>query len=229
MNPFVNKRSAFLAFCVLIFLGIGSAFGHWLPIGSWRYEMTVVVETPEGIKTGSAVREISNAAPLLDLPDAGNPARINGEAVVVDLGERGLLFALISDKSDSEFYQAFPCPKGPPTKPDCIRYYKNLGSGLEATLDPTRHPGYPKFVRFRKSDDARTVQVFDRHELEEIYGQGVALTSIRIQTTKDRVTWRIDERLPLFREEDGFHAWYKSLKYGDRRQVNRSMFLRRNQ
>jgi hypothetical protein len=26
--------------------------------GSWRYKMTVEVETPEGLKTGSAVREV---------------------------------------------------------------------------------------------------------------------------------------------------------------------------
>jgi len=48
--------------------------------GTWRYKMTVVVETPEGIKSGSAVREVSNSTPWLglDLPEAGNPAEVSG-------------------------------------------------------------------------------------------------------------------------------------------------------
>ena len=58
--------------------------------------MTITVDTPEGVKTGSAVHEISNSKGLFGFPDAGNPADIEGEAVVVDLGERGVLFALIS-------------------------------------------------------------------------------------------------------------------------------------
>ena len=48
-------------FLVVLAVLYGSAKLIWrqaYPSGSWRYKMTVVVQTPEGIKTGSAVREV---------------------------------------------------------------------------------------------------------------------------------------------------------------------------
>jgi len=46
---------------------------------SWRYKITVTVETPEGEVSGSAVREMSNSKPIIDLPDVGNPATCAGK------------------------------------------------------------------------------------------------------------------------------------------------------
>jgi len=67
--------------------------------GTWRYRVTVEIETPEGIKSGSAVRELSVGTPLINLPDAGNPGRIRGEAVVIDLGVIGKVFSLLPSQS----------------------------------------------------------------------------------------------------------------------------------
>ena len=98
MNKSIQKifKSKKLIALILI-LAISLPIKYWyFPAGSWRYEVTITVDTPEGVKTGSAVHEISNSKGLFGFPDAGNPADIEGEAVVVDLGERGVLFALIS-------------------------------------------------------------------------------------------------------------------------------------
>src|SRR6218665_2890440 len=69
-----------------------------------RYKMTVTVETPEGIKTGSAVREAGRYTEPSILPDQGGVFYrvIGGEAVVVDLAERGVLFALIDDSREAK-------------------------------------------------------------------------------------------------------------------------------
>ena len=46
---------------LLAVVGVGYvACAEMFPSGTWRYKMTVTVETPEGIKTGSAVREVVN-------------------------------------------------------------------------------------------------------------------------------------------------------------------------
>ncbi len=173
---------------------------------SWRYKMTVEIETPEGIKAGSAVREIRNSSPLVRLPDVGNAAGVRGEAVVVDLGERGVLFALISHHSDNEFYNAFPVPGNRigngGSSPDGIKYYASLPIGTKGVLKPEYFPGYPKLVTFTDMDDPKSVtlaQTWTRNDkglyglqedrMEELFGQGVKLKGITLEITDEPVTW----------------------------------------
>ena len=113
---------------------MGLAWYWYYPAGSWRYEVTITVDTPEGVKTGSAIHEISNSKGLFGFPDAGNPADIKGEAVVVDLGERGVLFGLISQGLTRTFYQMFPVPMGHGgSTREGIRYYRNIEAGLNTS------------------------------------------------------------------------------------------------
>jgi hypothetical protein len=182
--------------------------------GTWRYRITVVVDTPEGPVSGSAVRELSNMERLFYWPHGGNPADIRGEAVVVDLGARGLLFALISDLSEDAFYQAFPVPDGHgATTTEGIRYYKSLGIGHRAVLDPNDFPGYPRMVTFDDLSDPMSVRLVyglpDRKwthspsrtdAFETVFGAGVRLNEVVLETTNDPVTWRIHEILPWLDE-----------------------------
>ena len=136
MNKSIQKifKSKKLIALILI-LAISLPIKYWyFPAGSWRYEVTITVDTPEGVKTGSAVHEISNSKGLFGFPDAGNPADIEGEAVVVDLGERGVLFALISQGLTRTFYQIFPVPMGHGgSTREGIRYYRNIEAGLNTS------------------------------------------------------------------------------------------------
>ncbi len=184
------------------------AMGDLYVSGTWRYKMTVVVETPEGTKTGSAVREVSNSASsvkLIDLPQATNPAKVRGEAVVVDLGKRGVLFALISEKSDDEFYQAFPVPKGAPATADGIKYYNSLKIGSKAVIDPTVYPGYPTLITLTDIKDIKSVKELMQWEwidgkypvryrlkednFEKFFGKGVMLKEISIEIVDEPLTW----------------------------------------
>lgn len=89
------KAGSFLLFLAILTVAVMSAVTFAMSEqksmqATWRYKMTVTVETPEGIKTGSAVREISNSLQGNNWPDVGNPAGVRGEAVVVDLSKRGV-------------------------------------------------------------------------------------------------------------------------------------------
>jgi hypothetical protein len=78
---------------------------------TWRYKITIEIETPEGIKTGSAVREVrawKNAAKIINPDVAPIEYEVIGEAVVVDLGKRGVLFGLIDWDSYEEVESSFP-------------------------------------------------------------------------------------------------------------------------
>jgi len=179
--------------------------------GHWRYKMTVTVETPEGEISGSAVREMGNTTPRIQMPDVGNPAKVRGEAVVVDMGERGVLFALISDESDNRFYDAFPLPgradgQGGSTAQG-IRHHASLPVGTKGTLNPAEWPGYPKLVTFTNMDDPKSVtlaQIWERPEsgkltlkedrMEELFGEGVKLKSIDLEITNEPVTLGVVDR-----------------------------------
>ena len=181
---------------------------------SWRYKMTVTVETPEGEISGSAVREMSNSTPLISLPDVGNPASVRGEAVVVNMGERGVLFALISSDSDMEFYTAFRklWPHGGST-PEGIKFYSELPVGTKVELQPGGFRGHPKLVTFTDMNDPKSVTLaqewaFDRENrrykkrlkadrMEELFGEGVKLKDITLEITDEPVTWGVvDKYLP---------------------------------
>lgn len=187
------------------------------PSGKWRYKMTVTVETPEGIKTGSSVREMSNSTPAIDWPDVGNPARVEGEAVVVDLGKRGVLFAVVSTNPHFEFYNAFPLPGRAPgnggSSPEGIKYYSSLPAGTKGTLNPGAPPGYPMLVTFKDLNDPLSVTevqewthvprqergknfVLTKDRMEELFGEGVKLRDITLEITDEPVTWGMEKWLP---------------------------------
>lgn len=172
-----------------------------------NYKITVTIETPEGVKTGYAVREISASVPPISLPDVGNGAKVRGEAVVVDLGKRGVLFALISDESDEEFYNAFPTPGLGASTAAAIKYYNTkLKPGMKAEI----RRGIPKMVIFTDMNDPKSVvlvhgQRFNtttqKNDLidnfEKYFGKDVVLGSYTLEITDGSVTWgTVDKWLP---------------------------------
>lgn len=220
------KKFLVFGFVILI-AGTAFAMSDLYVSGTWRYRITVEVETPEGIKTGSTVREVSNSSSnvkILDLPDVGNPAKIKGEAVVVDLGERGQIFALINADSYNELYRAFPV-EGPSTV-DGIKYYNSLEAGVSA---PLPKKSWPEMVMFKDLSDPKTLEIIHHVQsktfrvggpleitdnFEELFGKGISLKGITIEITDEPVTWRIDGILPPFGPGKGFKEWRKSLGYG---------------
>ncbi|GAB5512216.1 MAG: hypothetical protein Rhims3KO_36170 [Hyphomicrobiales bacterium] len=199
---------------------------------SWRYRMTVNVETPEGLKSGSGVREVE----VTFKPRPGyspNPYhashRMRGEAVPVDLGERGVLFALITFDSYPEVTSTF---EGPPAFTlEGAEFYSAL-KNAKATLDPLRYPSYPGLVTFVDPDDPKSVQsvmTFKRtgrlkdgtfavaeDRTEELFGEGVRIESITVEMTDDPVDWgRVDAFFPDNFWES-FGEWWKSLDMRER-------------
>ncbi len=203
--------------------------GGDLPSATVRYKMTVNVDTPEGVKTGSAVREIRpfQTPSIPDLPGSGGvEVDFKGEAVVVDLGERGKFFAIMSnarsgpDYNYAIFFKSFPLPGLPKgagaqtTKG--IHYYQTLKSGSKI-LEPE---DYPDMVMFRDINDPKTVEPVWMGELyqqpvgqgsktmfrvrtddfEKRFGTGVKLKNVTIEITQEAVTKGIEKDLPWLPE-----------------------------
>jgi hypothetical protein len=194
------------------------AYLAMFPAQSWRYKMTVVVETPEGIKAGSAVREVHARRPIMEFPNVTSSVNVKGEAVAIDLGKRGILFALLSgynagpDHSYMVVFRGLPFSGGGGFSPEGIRYYRSL-KNAQAVLQPT---DYPVLVMFKDIQDPKTVTpVLEMKEankgyplhydiiadhFEELFGKGVRLKEISIEMTDEKVTWKISEYLPWLPE-----------------------------
>jgi hypothetical protein len=142
------KRMMFVMAALLLSLSTAACavagFSGEYPSAKIRYKMTVEVETPEGIRTGSAVREISMVSRPKRMGESNDThVRLEkGEAVVVDLGQRGVLFVLMSiggggGQAIWAPFNAFPtaCSKGAISRCS-INYYSNLKNTGKAELKP---------------------------------------------------------------------------------------------
>ena len=190
------------------------------PFSFWSYKLTLVVETPEGIKTGSAVRWVySSLKPKILPEERAFHTGVKGEAVVVDLGERGVLFALLKGKDSSDYgyniiYREFPTETGIGVRRK-ILHYTFLKDKKELAFDKI-----PMLVRFRDINDPKTVEQVDPNDLEKSFGKGVRLVSATLEMTDEDMTSGVVERyLPKFDEKTGYLQWFRSLPYGDSRRI----------
>ncbi len=170
----------------------------------WHYRMTVSVDTPEGIRTGSVVRKVIYGGDTAGGGGSGVDLECAGEAAIVDLGERGVLFASTGGYSCADLL---------------VRAFDKEGSsGLRIDAVPDqgsvqlKQGLYPEFLRFRNLDDPKTIQrVADKPAIdvlkqampkgdiisfEQAFGSNVKISQITIEITKDPVTRKIDDFLP---------------------------------
>jgi hypothetical protein len=193
---------------------------------SYRYKITVEVDTPEGLKSGFAVHETLVSKSNVDLGDidAKRGMRTRGEAVAVDLSGGQTLFALIPDSSLTQ------AVLDPDWKNDWVESAKRISGGDTPAgalpMDPAKPvgrfdkpSGYPMLVRFRDSADPKTVEEVKPDDLAASFGAGVRLRRIILQMTDEDVTVGIEKKLPSFGKETGFDDWFRGLPYGDARAI----------
>lgn len=202
-------RKIFIAIVVCALVAV-AAWKLTFPTNSFRYKVTVNVETPEGLKSGSAVREFT-ATQQPELPHSGPIQILRGEAVVVDLGKRGVLFSPIG--SDDEFlvFKTFPVELA--MRPSGMRYYERLEAKAEMALI-----NYPALVAFKDIQNPKTVTLAYKpviaeiredsglknkvvgveDHMSELFGEGVKLKNITIEMTDEEVTWGVEKYLPWY-------------------------------
>lgn len=196
---------------LLVVLLIGAPIALWgiaYPSGNTRYKITVTVETPEGIKVGSAVRSYHVQKTPEPLETIHPHTSMKGEAVVVDLGKRGVVFAVMGTDDYWLLFNTYPYAKGAMTA-EGIRYYRSFKGGSTSLALKDR----PLMVMFKDVKDPKTVTPVYRvsgtpipnsrnykytveDRFEEIFGKGVKLKDITIETTNEPVTWGIEKQLP---------------------------------
>ena len=162
---------------------------------SYRYELVVEVDTPQGPRTGSGVIEVTVRPEPKPLPDmTGRDVRIRGEAVAIDLPGGQTLFATLNGENSGGYAGSIAVQSLAPGS----RTPEEAEAGLSVPGQeaPVPRQSYPLLVRFRDIRDPRTVEGVDPDNLSAAFGPAVRLKSIRIRTTRAEPTFVLQGRLP---------------------------------
>lgn len=180
----------------LVLGGCGSLFP-----ARYRFRLTVEVETPQGLRSGSSVYEVKAwNEPGMDPSGKVRKWRARGEAVAVDLPGGKTLFALLKTGahfedmvglSMSTLYPAFRAEGY-----DVVGVARELARadvGEKAEVAPA---DYPMLVVFGDIAVPRTIELVDPTKLAAAFGSSVRLRAITASVTNDAVTKGIEGRLP---------------------------------
>ena len=191
--------------------------------GEYRYKITVNVQTPEGIKSGSTVRLVKDQErkyQMINLPESTSPPSIYGEAVVVDLGAKGKLFGLINSNSYRELFAATPHGTSGSATIEGINYYNSLEVGNKYYL---KIKGYwPDFVMFEDLSDPMSVKAVNKENISEQLGAGYSIKNVEIEITDKELKCNILKQVPVFHQQ--YLAWRKTLDFNDPRKISAANF-----
>lgn len=164
--------------------------------------MTVEVETPQGLRTGSSVIETKSWREIKILPDQHiRSGSMRGEAVAVDLPGGQTLFALLRGERGRHIGNLIADTLGPrdsaarePGAP--ARVIPRLVLSRDAKGEPVEMSGLPLLVRFRDIRDPKSVDPVDPANLANSFGSGIKLHRVTVQSTDDPITTGIIKKLP---------------------------------
>ena len=177
------------------------------PSDRLRQRITVEVETPLGLRSGSSVVETKVQEGKSWGDASGTSFTLEGEAVGVDLPEGRTLFALLRGDSDTQGDQA-----GYQTR----LLYDALNAGAKVNV-PVPVEGldliqaraaakradasltlpeklYPMLVTFGDITNPKSVERVNPADLAELFGPGVRLRRVSVEVTNDAVTTGIEKR-----------------------------------
>ena len=178
-----------------------SGCGLLFPSDRLRQRITVEVETPAGLRSGSSVVETEVQEGKSWGDASGTSFTLKGEAVAVDLPGGRTLLALLRGASDTQ---------DDPTTYQTRLFYEALNAGAAASvavpidgLDVMQARAaakranvsltlpeklYPMLVVFADIADPKSVQRVDPANLAAEFGPGVRLKRIIVEVTDDDVT-----------------------------------------
>jgi hypothetical protein len=207
-----------LVIIVLILIAIPVVWYQWnFPSVSYRYRLTVAVEVGGQVHSGSSVIAVHYSFnPKWVPPSWGVYNQYDsGQAVLIDLGARGVLVAAlvgVLDKTgqiydrctiDARYLvgRAYepsatrrPCAVGYPVTLDNERAISRMRSPVDLTSD-----NLPAFIWFSDNTDFTTAKMVKPNEFASVIGDAARLVSAQIEITSDPVVVDIDKRLPLYK------------------------------
>lgn len=160
---------------------------------SYRFRMTVEVETPVGLKSGSSVMEITSYKTVaLTAQEHAGGGGLRGEAVVVDLPGGPIFVLLENDGRGQPLNVQVTSALAPDAKfnsvDDYVATVGHLGGKSPSARAELPRKDWPLIVRFRDTADPSTVELVDP--------ETIRVKRIVVETTGDEMTVGLTRRLP---------------------------------
>jgi hypothetical protein len=197
MSPFLIRVMAIAAMS-LCFASCGKT-------ESYRYKLTLAVNTPDGVKRASGVVEVTFWA--VSIPASGVMHKLNGEALYLDLGGgRRPLIVLLTSQLHPKYGKDVRWSRdaGPainlltelygPVLPDLLGGVARI-SGVRGIRKIVPND-LPDLVTFADVNNPATVIEVDRNDLQATLGTGVSWDEITLESTDEPITTEIVKRLP---------------------------------
>jgi hypothetical protein len=192
-----------------------------------RYKLMIEVALDGVPKSGSGVIEVTYSKNNDPISTAQFSVDVRGEAVIVDLGPRGKLFALLKQGADSRsgpeyiLFRAFNFPGGAMPSPvnRGLSQLKQLSGTVDLPLT-----SLPLLVRFRDINDPMTVERVDPLDISKGFGDGARLVRASLEIvpvgfwplnslgiTGEPITTGIEGKLPWW---NGPFPWLRPMAGG---------------
>jgi hypothetical protein len=179
---------------------------------SYRYKLTLAVNTPEGVKRGSSVVEVLFYD--VSFPERGTMHKLRGEALYLDLGpEARPLIALLTSRRQPKYAKSYT------EYQKAIRWTLDAGPGdnILAELYGPRSADLmddvariahlrgarkinpndlPDLVTFADVNDPKTVIEVDPNDLQAALGPNITWNEITLESTDEPVSKGIELKLP---------------------------------
>jgi hypothetical protein len=180
----------------LLWLGSAFVFETWHSY-VYRFRLTIEVETPEGLKSGSSVIEAFQTEKAGWIPQSpGTFGGVRGEAVFVDLGNGKNIIALLARGPNAEFVDVDDLPAralrriGP-------KWYQAAPQWTESA--ELTGNDVPTLVTFTDPSRPETARIVRPEDLEATFGPGFRFKGALIEMTRAPLVSSIDGRLPWLR------------------------------
>jgi hypothetical protein len=201
------------ALAVALYLGVTFAF----PSYTHRYRLTIEIDTPEGVRSGSSIIEVTRRdVRWVPIAQGRFTFDVRGEAAFVDLGGNRNVIALLAHGSTAErvdqltslpieAYGYYKWDEDAWTHPTRMRGPAELKPALIPTLvtisdvsDPkTAHVVYGiDLQEIRAGGGLQTVPRVTVDQFDRFLGPGFRLKRVWIERTTEPLTTQIEQKIP---------------------------------
>ncbi len=168
----------------VLIVGMVVWYGVSYPGVTVRYRLTLEAHVNGELKTASGVREVTYSKQPAVEGHGGLSIGVRGEAIALDLGSRGTLFALLSpgldDRSGAEWIvlRAFDVAGGsfPGPVEEGVKQVLRLSGKRELPLN-----SIPKLVRFGNPSDLRSVEWVNPLNIGDHFGADAKLVRVTLE------------------------------------------------
>ncbi len=179
------------------------------PTYSYNFRMTVAIETPDGVKSGSSVYSVSaGGRPKLTAEEASRSMAVKGEAVAVDLPDGKTLFALLKTNAHFGDMSGLSMTALDPTfkssRYDTVGTARRISEriGVKESAEVSLSD-YPILVTFANINDPKSIERVESADLAATFGDQVKFKSIVVEITDDPVTTGLKKRFSWWSDVKG--------------------------